>query len=441
MTKTSISLQELRRKIYDKAKAEPSWRFWGLYVHICKKETLVRAYELTKANNGAPGIDGVTFAGIESSVGGVDGFLEQLCDELVERRYLPMRNRRKEIPKEGSGKTRVLGIPSIRDRVVQGAVMLILEPIFEADFQGGSFGFRRMRSAHQAIHRVVVGLSEGKTHAIDLDLKAYFDNVRHNILLEKLAARIQDDDVLHLMKLILKASGKKGVPQGGVISPLLSNLYLNEVDRMLERAKNRTRRGKSTALEYARYADDLVVLVDSRLEYGWLQRKVNRRLRVELSKLQVEVNEDKSRIVDLAKGESFAFLGFQFRLTRTRRGKWRPHLTPTSKNRKRLLAKLKKVLRSHRSQPLQTVIVEINPVLRGWVNYFRRGDSSRCFGYVRYWVEKSIRRHLARASQRSGFGWKRWSSAWLYKKQGLFRDYRLDYYPAKLKTLPAWTVS
>jgi RNA-directed DNA polymerase len=222
MRRPPISLPDLRRRIYAKAKTEPSWRFWGLFVHVCKEETLHEAYRLTKKNDGAPGVDGVTFAAIEA--GGVDAFLKQLRDELVTRRYVPLPNRRKEIPKDGGKKVRVLGIPSIRDRVVQGALLLILEPIFEADFQPGSFGYRPGRTAHEAVEQVRRAISEGKARVIDLDLKAYFDNVKHHILLKKVAERVRDRDVLHLLKLILKATGSKGVPQGGVISPLLSNL-------------------------------------------------------------------------------------------------------------------------------------------------------------------------------------------------------------------------
>lgn len=241
MTKTPINLQDLRRRIYVKAKAEPSWRFWGLYVHVCKMETLYEAYLVAKKNNGAPGIDGVTFEDIERE--GVEQFLQQIRDELISHRYRPMRNRKREIPK-GGGKTRTLSIPSIRDRVVQGAMKLILEAIFEADFQSGSYGYRPKRTAHAAVNRVATEITRGKTQIIDVDLRAYFDNVRHDLLLAKVAARIRDAEVLHLLKLILKASGKKGVPQGGVISPLLSNLYLNEVDKMLEKAKEVTRTGK-----------------------------------------------------------------------------------------------------------------------------------------------------------------------------------------------------
>src|SRR5712664_3454241 len=216
MTKASIDLQDLRRRIYVKAKAEPSWRFWGLYVHVCKVETLRAAYEMAKRNDGAPGIDGVTFEAIEAQ--GVEALLEQLRDELIGRTYQPLPARRQEIPKDG-GKVRVLSIPAIRDRVVQGALKLILEPVFEADFQPGSFGYRPKRTAHDAIKRVAEAIVRRKTRVLDLDLRAYFDNVRHDRLLAKVAQRIDDADVMHLLKVMLKASGKKGVPQGGVITP------------------------------------------------------------------------------------------------------------------------------------------------------------------------------------------------------------------------------
>jgi len=255
MIKTPSSLQDLRRKIYTKAKAEPSWRFWGLFVHVCKRETLKAAYDMAKKNNGAPGVDGVTFEAIEQE--GEEAFLEQIRDDLVTHQYRPLRNRRTEISRSG-GKTRTLSIPAIRDRVVQGALKLILEPIFEADFQPGSYGYRPKRTAQQAVERVARAIVLRKTHVLDIDLRAYFDNVRHPLLLAKVAKRVEDKDVLHVLARILKASGRKGVPQGGVISPLLSNLYLTEVDRMLERAKEVTRRGTYTRVEYARYADDRV---------------------------------------------------------------------------------------------------------------------------------------------------------------------------------------
>jgi RNA-directed DNA polymerase len=433
--RTTPSLQDLKRKIYTKAKAETDWRFWGLFVHVTKKDTLCEAYRLAKANNGAPGIDGVTFAAIEE--GGVEAFLDGIRDDLVSEKYRPMRSRKQEIPKNGGKGVRVLSIPTIRDRVVQGALKLILEPIFEADFQSGSYGYRPKRSAHQAVERVATEIARGKTQVIDLDLRAYFDNVRHHVLLEKVSRRVKDDAILRLLKLILKAAGKRGVPQGGVISPLLSNLYLNEVDRMLERAREVTRRGAETYLEYARYADDLVILVNPRHERGnWLLRAVQQRLREELVKLQVEVNEEKSRVADLTGGESFGFLGFEFRRQLSRRGKWRPNYAPQTKKRTALLRKLKEIFRRYRSQPVAKVVRRINLILRGWVNYFAVGHSSECFAYVRLWVEKRIRRHLMRARNRTGYGWKRWSSDWLNKNLGLFTAYRRKPFSPGAKAVP-----
>jgi len=424
MIKASINLQDLRRKIYIKAKTEKTWRFWGLFVHVTKLETLREAYKLAKRNNGAAGIDGVTFKDIESQ--GVDQLLEQLRDELTQGSYRPMRNRKQLIPK-GEGKFRTLGIPSIRDRVVQGAVKLILEPIFEADFQEGSYGYRPKRTAHKAVNRVAEAIVKRKTRVIDVDLKSYFDNVRHDLLLRKIAQRVSDAKILKLVKQMLKAAGKRGVPQGGVISPLLSNLYLNEVDKMLEKAKEVTRKGKYTYIEYARFADDLVILVDGYRRWNWLLKGAYRRLLEEFNKLDVQLNKEKSRIVDLAKGESFSFLGFEFRQVRTLQGKLGVRIAPTSKARTALTQKLKEVFRRFNSQPIARVIEIINPILRGWANYFRIGNSSLCFGYVKDWVEKKVRRHLMKARQRKGFGWNRWSKNFIYQRLGLYADYKVRY--------------
>src|SRR5260221_270935 len=335
MTEACIDLEEVRGRIYVKAKAEPGWRFWGLYVHVCKMETLRAAYEMAKRNDGAPEIDGVTSEAIEAQ--GVEALLEQLRDELIGRTYQPLLARRQEIPKDG-GKVRVLSIPAIRDRVVQGALKLILEPVFEADFQPGSYGYRPKRTAHGAIKRVAEAIVQRKTRVLDFDLRAYFDNVRHDRLLEKVARRVDDADIMHLLRMMLKASGKKGVPQGGVISPLLSNLYLNEVDKMLERAREVTRNGKYTYVEYARFADDLVVLIDAYKRHDWLMGAVSKRLLDEFARLQVEINDEKSRRVDLERGENFGFLGFDFRYLRGLRGVMRPHYTPKLKKRTALYA-------------------------------------------------------------------------------------------------------
>jgi len=257
-------------------------------------------------------------------------------------------------------------------------------------------------------------------------LKFCFD-ARSLPILAKVAKRVNDDKVMRLMKLILKAGGKRGVPQGGVISPLLSNIYLNEVDKMLERAKEVTRWGRYTYIEYARFADDIVVLVDCYRRWSWLVEAAYQRLREELVKLDVHINVEKTRLVDLSKGEKFGFLGFDYRRSRTFRGKLGVHVTPQMKARTALLRKLRRVFRQYRSQPVDRIIYLINPILRGWVNYFRIGQSGRCFGYVKNWVEKKIRRHLMQARQCRGFGWNRWSRDWLYRTLGLYGDYQVRY--------------
>lgn len=435
MTKTPIDLQDLRRRIYVKAKAEPSWRFWGLYVHVIKTETLNEAYRLAKKNNGAPGIDGVSFEMVESK--GQSSFIEEIRQELNDRTYRPLRVRKVEIPKS-AGKTRTLSIPAIRDRVVQGALKLILEPIFEADFQEGSFGYRPKKTAHEAVQRVSEAIIlSGKTHVIDLDLKSYFDTIRHDIVLAKIAKRVDDNDVLRLLKLIMKASGKRGVPQGGVISPLLSNIYLNEVDMMLEKCIDVTSNGRWPRVAYARFADDLVVLIDGHPRQARLRWAVAKRIREELAKLKVEVNEEKTRTVNLAQGESFGFLGFDFRRKKSKGGKWMPHKVPQTKKRTALLRNLKEIFRRYKSQRTDALINKINPILRGWVNYFAIGHSSKCFAFVQDWVEKKIRRHLQYSRQRQGFGWKRWSRKWLYETLGLFSNYRVKYLVPRTKANPA----
>ncbi|GFR08657.1 protein YkfC [Trichonephila clavata] len=405
-------------------------------------ETLEEAYKLTKRSNGAPGIDGVTFESIEAE--GIRKYLQQIRHELITKTYSPNRNRRKEIPKVG-GKLRTLNIPCIRDRIVQSALKLIIEPIFESDFQDGSYGYRPKRKAHEAINRVAKAAIKGNTKCIDIDLKSYFDNVRHHILMEKISKRVNDKEIMHLIKLILKVGGKRGIAQGSPISPLLSNIYLNEVDKMLEKAKEVTKEGKYQHIEYARWADDLYQfpLHNKRIDnnkkkailkhpkWEWLEKSVYKRLQEELAKLKVEVNEEKTKVINLKERETFSFLGFDFREKITKQGKWRVQTTPQMKARTNLLQKLKEVFRDHKSQPIWKVINIINPILRGWTNYFRIGNSGRSFNYVKRWVEKRVRRNLMKARKAKGFGWERWSSEWIYKTLSLYKDYRLRYYVPK----------
>jgi RNA-directed DNA polymerase len=298
------------------------------------------------------------------------------------------------IPKEG-GKTRGLKIPAIRDRVVQGAVRLIQEPIFEADFQPGSFGYRPKRKPHQALDRVRKGLHYRLHRVIDLDLRSYYDTVRHDILLSKLATRIQDGDMLWLCKSILKAAGKRGLPQGSVIGPLWANLYLNDVDKMLERAQQVTRQGRYEVVCYTRFADDLVVLVSSHFQAGHWAAKVERRLREELVKLDLSVNEEKTRIVAFDRGEPFDFLGYNFRWVdhAERPGKKMVLCQPQKKKRIQFLRDLKATLRRRLHVPVEVVVREVvNPQVRGWVNYFRWGSATKTLQHVRWRVELLVRR-------------------------------------------------
>ena len=427
MTKASISLQELRRKIYRKAKTEKQWRFWGVYCHVCKKEVLREAYRLAKANDGAPGIDGKSFEDIEAE--GVEGFLEGIGQELLNLAYRPLPNRKVEIPK-GNGKTRILGIPTVKDRVVQGALKLLLEPIFEADFKDCSYGYRPKRHAHQAIDRVTKGILYGLTRVVDVDLSGYFDNIRHHILLEKIARRVQDDDIMHLVKLILKANGKKGVPQGGIISPLLSNLYLNEVDEMMERAREVTRSKGYENLDFIRSADDMVILVHWHPKEDWILQKVQKRHKEELDKLEVEMNLEKTKVVDLKKGGSFSFLGFDFRFTRNREGKAYVSKTPRKKKCIEIGKRVRAVLKANWNKPLKEVIQTVNATISGWVNYFRIGNSNSAFSKVRDYLEMKVRKFVLRRKKLKGFGWKRWSREEIYGKWGLYNDYRIRYvYP------------
>jgi len=427
MRKASVSLQELRRKIYIKAKADKQWRFWGLYGHVTKPEVLQEAYRLAKANHGVPGIDGRSFEDIERD--GVEGFLEGIRQELHNRTYRPMANRRVAIPK-GNGKIRLLGIPTIRDRVVQGALKLILEPIFEADFKGCSYGYRPRRDAHQAVDRVTGGILRGLTRVIDVDLSGYFDNIRHHLLLERVGWRVQDDEVMHLLKLILKANGKKGVPQGGIISPLLSNLYLKSVDEMMERGREVTRRKGYENMDFVRSADDMVILVHGHRNEDWLLGAFQKRLKEELDKLQVQMNEEKTRVVDLREGGCFSFLGFDFRLSRNRMGQTYVSKTPRKKKQKEIGERVKAVLKANWNRPLGEVIQAVNAVVRGWVNYFRIGNSTRAFQVVRYEIERKVRKFVSKRRKRRGFGWKWWSREEIYQKWGLYQDYRIRYlYP------------
>jgi RNA-directed DNA polymerase len=425
MTKAPISLQELRRRIYRKAKSDKTYRFWGIFVHITKPETLEETYRAAKRNGGAPGLDGQTFEDIERT--GRPEFLASVREELITGRYKSKPNRRVDIPK-GNGKFRTLQIPCIRDRVVQGAVKLILEAIFEADFCSNSYGFRPQRSPHRALAEVRRSVLRRMSTVIDVDLSRYFDTIRHSVLLDKIATRVQDPQVLHLVKQIIKAGGKIGVPQGGPFSPLAANIYLNETDWAFDAIRRKTAQGSYEAVNYHRFADDIVITVDGHhSKRGWAERALQR-LQEQLAPLGVELNEEKTKVVNLLKGEAFGFLGFDLRRVRKSnksKGGYFIRMTPKKKARKAVKAKIRETIRRGGATPAKMLISQINAILTGWVNYFRVGHSSRAFSEVRDYVEMKVRTLLTRRKRRrkSSVGWRRWSNEYLYGVLGLYWDW------------------
>jgi RNA-directed DNA polymerase len=430
MTKAPMGLQELRRRIYRKAKSDKTHRFWGIFVHIAKMETLEEAYHIAKRNGGAPGLDGQTLEAIEAA--GLDTFLAEIRDDLLTGRYKPKPNRRVDIPK-GEGKVRTLQIPCIRDRVVQGALKLVLEAIFEADFCPNSYGYRPKRSPHRALAEVRRSVLRRMSTVIDVDLSRYFDTIRHSILLDKIARRVQDPQVLHLVKQILKAGGKVGVPQGGPFSPLAANIYLNEVDWTFDATRCKTAQGPYEAINYHRFADDIVITVSGHhSKSGWAQRALQR-LEEQLAPLGVELNREKTKRVDTLKGEAFGFLGFDLRRVPKREGGGHVILmTPKKKARKAIKATVRDILRHGGATPAKELVQRINRALAGWVNYFRVGNSSRAFSEVRDYVEMKVRTLLTRRKRRRkrSIGWRRWSNEYLYDVLGLYWDWKLHPLPS-----------
>src|ERR1700758_5460170 len=426
MIKPPIKLQDLRRRIYRKAKSDQTHRFWGLFVHITKIETLEEAYRTAERNGGAPGIDGQSFKDIEKS--GLTDYLMALREDLISGRYEPKPNRRVDIPK-GNGKVRTLQIPCIRDRVVQGAVKLILEAIFEADFCPNSYGFRPRQSPHRALAEVRRSVMRRMSTVIDVDLSRYFDTIRQSVLLDKIAKRVQDPQVLYLVKQIIKAGGKVGVPQGGPLSPLAANIYLNEVDWAFDAIRRKTAQGPYEAVNYHRFADDIVITVSGHhSKRGWAERALQR-LQEQFAPLGVELNREKTKVVDTLNGEAFGFLGFDLR--RVRKSKGNGHfllMTPKKKARKAIKAKIRDIIQHSGATPMPKVIARINASLAGWVNYFRVGNASGAFSEVRQYMEMKVRTLLTRRKRRrkTSIGWRRWSNEYLYDVLGLYWDWKVQ---------------
>lgn len=419
---TPNSVRELQRKLYLKSKAEKEYRFYSLYDKVCRLDVLVEAWKQVRANKGACGVDDETIEMIE--VTGVESFVKQLQKELVRKTYQPQAVKRVWIPK-ANGSQRPLGIPTVKDRVVQTAVKIIIEPIFEADFQDCSYGFRPKRSAHQAIKEVRKFLNWGLVNVIDVDITDYFSNISHEKLEKLVAQRIVDKQILWLIKQWLKSGvledGKvrkqiTGTPQGGVISPLLANIYLNVLDRKWQTKNYSERKGFNAHL--IRYADDLLILTNKKTT------EPMRILESELKQLGLELNNKKTRIIS-AEETNFNFLGFNFRKiwNRGRTKKW-TLLIPSPKAQQVIRAKIREITQN-RPVKVSDIVEKLNSVLRGWVNYFRIGNSSRIFNKIRGYTVMRIRKFIRRNQNRHGYGWKGIMGNFLYGTLGLYYDWRV----------------
>lgn len=394
-------VRDFQRKLYRKAKQEPDFRFYVLYDKIRHDHFLREAYRRVKASHGAPGIDGVTFKAIEKN--GLAGFLDEIQKSLDDKTYRPQPVKRVYIPKANGG-TRPLGIPTIRDRVVQMSCKLVIEPIFEADFDISSHGFRPKRSAADAVKEIKMKLKEGKTKVLDADLSKYFDTIPHDRLLKLIGLRVSDLRVIHLIKLFLKApviedgrmsGGRKtkiGTPQGGVISPLLANIYLNLVDRLV---RNHT---AFSGVEIVRYADDFV-LMGSKIE-----KDVIDTMTFLLKRMGLSLNETKTRLVQV-RNEPFDFLGFSFQYRKSRFTKGETYISvhPSKKAFQKLVANIREELVIYRNRNAEDTVKMLNFKLRGWLNYFTIGGVSYTGitrRKLRMYLRERLFRHQRRKSQR-----------------------------------------
>ena len=420
---TSSRLQGLQRQLYCKSKAEPGYRFYTLWDKVYRWDVLEEAWRRVKANKGAGGVDGETIAAIKEA--GVEGFLSALQADLKAKTYQPLPVRRTWIEKNSGGQ-RPLGIPAVRDRVAQAAVKLVLEPILEAGFQDCSYGFRPQRNAQDAVREVVKYLNWGLVNVVDADIRDFFGQIPQDKLLRVIAQKIADGQILRVLRQWLSAGVMEegqlryettGTPQGGVISPLLANAYLNELDKRWERKGYAERDGWNAHV--VRYADDLVILTD-KTAYRPLET-----LRKFLGELGLELHPDKTRLVN-ANGESFDFLGFNFRKVWNRQKTKRFALVlPRTKAQASIRDKIRELTRYERTVTVEEVIQDINPVIRGWVNYFRIGNSSTSFNEIRHYIVQKVMRYIRRKQLKRGFGWKTWTSDVLYGQYGLFYDYRV----------------
>ncbi|RLB13505.1 MAG: group II intron reverse transcriptase/maturase [Deltaproteobacteria bacterium] len=438
MLRTPDKIRTLQRKLYRKAKQEPAFRFYALYDKVYRMDILSHAYHLVLANKGSAGIDGITFRAIREKEGET-AFLAELQEALRGKTYEVSPVKRVMIPK-GNGGMRPLGIPTIRDRVAQMAVKLVIEPIFEADFCGNSYGFRPHRSAHDAVDDIAITLNRGYTQVIDADLSKYFDSIPHANLMATVAERISDGAILHLIKMWLKApvieedqkgtrrtvgggkGNRKGTPQGGVISPLLANLYLHLLDRLWDRHKLERKLGA----HLVRYADDFVVLCRQGID------RPMEAVRLILDRLGLVLNAEKTHVVDAKQGR-FNFLGFEIHIARSwRTGGHYANVQPSRKSLRTIKRRLSSMTgRELTHVPLEGVVGKVNETLRGWVAYFHYRNCSKVMTKVKTHAEERLRIHLRRRykvrHRVSGYG--RFPDRSLYERYGLY----------KVPTTAGWT--
>jgi RNA-directed DNA polymerase len=420
---TPVVIRRFQRKLYTKAKQEPSYRFYSLYDKICREDILAHAYELAKANGGAPGMDDQSFDGIESA--GRGRWLADVRKELIDQTYRPEPVRRVMIPKPGGGE-RPLGIPNIRDRVVQTAAKLVIEPIFEADLEPNAYGYRPKRSARDAVRKVHQLLRVGYTDVVDADLSKYFDTIPHAELLNSVVRRIVDRRMLRLIKMWLTAPvmqrdeggtwrnrgrNHKGTPQGGVISPLLANLYMN---RFLKYWRLQGK-GEEWRAEVVAYADDFVILsrghaVEARI---WTQKV--------MARIGLTLNEQKTSIRD-AQAENFDFLGYTFGPQYWwKTGRRFIAAGPSKKSLKRLRTSVYELLRPHETRPWEQVRAHLNARLRGWQNYFSYGAVARPYATVNRYVYDRVRHFLRRRhSTTNSRGTRQFSDEVVFGRLGVY---------------------
>jgi len=424
MLETPENIRELQRKLYRKAKQEKEYRFYLLYDKVYRMDILSHAYRLIRANKGVSGIDGVTFESIEEMEGGEQRYLASIADELKNKIYKAMPVRRVYIPK-ADGSKRPLGIPTVKDRVVQMAVKVVIEPIFEADFQENSYGFRPKRDAHQAMNDVSLQLRSGKTQVIDADISKYFDTIPHDKLLNLVAKRIVDKNILKLIKMWLKApvveedNGKKkykgsdkGTPQGGVISPLLANIYLDVLDTVWKLKKVQERLGA----RLIRYADDFVVLCENNTE------RILRGIRAVLNSLELKLNEEKTKVAEVRQ-QDITFLGFSIGVKKSiRTGSEFPLIRPSKEALKHIKAEIKSLTdRTNLALPTEVVIRKLNEVVRGWVGYFRYGSCSRDMAKLKRYLEERVQTYLRHKHRKKGRGFMVYPYHYLYESLGLYK--------------------